>query len=154
VIKDLLNLVLKYPELLDQLNVKLRKDLMVFYCKENILDSDKSYLRVADAYNKAKLFKVAAVGQAIQEIFDMSKHNANMQINYAKRAGAITEGVKSTHGRGYMQANYKKITKESQIFLDMIDEEIEEAWQYLDYDALDGLKRARALISGYQDKRS
>ncbi len=153
-IKDLLTLVLKYPELLDQLNAKLRKDLMVFYCKESILDSDKSYLRVADAYNKAKFFKVAAVSQAIQEIFDMSKHNANMQINYAKRAGVITEGVKSTHGKGYMQANYKKITKESQVILDMLDEEIKEAWQYLDYDALDGLKRARELISGYKEKAS
>jgi hypothetical protein len=152
--EDVLELVLKYPELLDKFDAKYRKDLMVLYCKNTMVESDKSYLRVAYAYNQAKRFRVAAVSQAIQEIFGMNKDNANMQITYAKKRGAIKESVKSNHGRGYMQANYKKITKESQVFLDMIDEEIEEAWQYLDYDALDGLKRARALISGYQDKRS
>jgi hypothetical protein len=148
--KDVLELVLKYPELLDKFDAKYRKDLMVLYCKNTMVESDKSYLRVAYAYNQAKRFRVAAVSQAIQEIFGMNKDNANMQINYAKKRGAIKESVKSNHGKGYMQANYKKIPKESQIFLDMIDEEIEEAWQYLDYDALDGLKRARALISGYK----
>jgi hypothetical protein len=146
--KDVLELVLKYPELLDKFDAKYRKDLMVLYCKNTMVESDKSYLRVAYAYNQAKRFRVAAVSQAIQEIFGMNKDNANMQITYAKKRGAIKESVKSNHGRGYMQANYKKTDR--QVFLDMIDEEIEEAWQYLDYDALDGLKRARALILGYK----
>lgn len=146
--EEVITLVLKYPELLDRLDVKFRKELMVQYCKNNPLDSDKSYLRVADAYNKAKLFKVTAVSQAIQEIFDIKKDNANMQISYAKRRGAIAEGIKTTHGRGYMQANYNKITKERQVMLDKIDEEISQALQYLDDHALEGLYRARALISG------
>jgi hypothetical protein len=147
--EDVLELVLKHPELIDKFDASYRKDLMVLYCKQNMLDSDKSYLRVADAYNKAKMFKVAAVSQAIQEIFGLNKDNANMQISYAKKRGAIVESVKSNHSRGYMQANYKK--KNNQALLNKIEKEIEEANRYLDYDIVKGLKAARDIISGYQD---
>jgi hypothetical protein len=150
--KDVLELVLKYPELLDKFDAKYRKDLMVLYCKNTMVESDKSYLRVAYAYNQAKRFRVAAVSQAIQEIFGMNKDNANMQITYAKKRGAIKESVKSNHGRGYMQANYKKTDK--QVLLARIEDEIKDAHRYLDYDVIDGLQVAHDIISGYKKRAS
>lgn len=104
--EEVLDLVLKYPQLLDQFDHNYRKELFVLYYKRNPISDVASYIRVADAYNKAKLFKVSSISLAIQEIFGLRRDNANMQINYAKSKGLIEQGVKTTHGRGYRQKNY------------------------------------------------
>lgn len=104
--EEVLDLVLKYPNLVDRFDPQYRKELFILYYKRNPLEDVASYIRIADAYNKSKLFKVSSVSQAIQEIFGLRKDNANMQITYAKKKGLIEEGVKTTHGRGYRQKNY------------------------------------------------
>lgn len=104
--EEVLNLVLKYPQLLDNFSQKYRRELFVLYYKRNPLEGVPGYVRVADAYNKAKTFKVSSVSLAIQEIFGLKRDNANMQINYAKNKGLIEKKVKTTHSRGYRQKNY------------------------------------------------
>lgn len=108
---EILELVLKYPELIDELSPGYRKELFVLYYRNNPIENVPQYMKIADAYNKAGLFKVSAISQAIQEIFDLKKDNANMHITYAKRKGLIPKSVKTTHGRGYRQKNYQGIVK-------------------------------------------
>lgn len=104
--EELLSLVLKYPELIDKLTPSYRKELFVLYCKQNPMEGVASYIKVADAYNKSKMFKVASVSIAIQEILGLKQDNTNMQISYAKKKGLIQKPVKTNHGKGYLQRNY------------------------------------------------
>lgn len=104
--EEILNLVLKHPELIDKFTVAYRKELFVLYHKLNPVTEGASYERVATVYNKAKYFKVSAIRQAIQEIFGFKEDNASMQIMYAKKKGLITKSVKTNHAKGYLQKNY------------------------------------------------
>lgn len=105
--EELLDLVLKYPELMDSLSPSCRKDLFIIYCRREQMEYVPSYVRVADAYNKAKMFKLTSVSKGIQEALGLKKDNTNMQIGYAKDKGLIERSLKTNHGKGYMQKNYK-----------------------------------------------
>lgn len=104
--EEMLNLILRYPELIDELSPSYRKELFVLYHKLNPVTEGASYERVAKVYNTAKDFKVSAIRQAIQEIFGLKKDNASMQITYAKNKGLIAQSLKTTNGKGYRQKNY------------------------------------------------
>lgn len=104
--EEMLNLVLKHPELIDKLTVAYRKELLVLYFRLYPVERKASYERVADVYNKASQFKVTNICKAIQEIFGMKQDNASMQIMYAKKKGLITKSVKTNHAKGYLQKNY------------------------------------------------
>lgn len=106
---EILDLVLKYPELIDQFSPGYRKELFILYYKNNPIENVPQYMKVADAYNKAAMFKVSSVSKAIQEIFGLRQDNANMNISYAKKKGLIEQSVKTTHGKGYLQKNYQGI---------------------------------------------
>ena len=104
--EEVLQLVLKYPELIDKLTVAYRKELLVLYFKLYPVERKASYQRVADVYNKASQFKVTNICKAIQEIFGLKEDNASMQIMYAKKKGLIIKSVKTNHAKGYRQKNY------------------------------------------------
>ena len=105
--EEVLQLVLKYPELINQFSQKYRADLFALYWKLNPSNEDKpKYAQVADIYNMAYKFKVSSISRAIQQALDIKRDNANMMIGYAKAKGLITQGLKTNHGKGYNQKNY------------------------------------------------
>lgn len=105
--EELLPLALKYEELLFQLPLKTRVNLMIEYFKKNPVDSRlPKYVQVAEIYSKAGEFKVTSVLKVIEAVMGMKKDNASMQVTYAKKKGVIEEWVKTTHSKGYLQKNY------------------------------------------------
>jgi hypothetical protein len=105
--EEVLKLVLKYPELIDQFSQKYRADLLALYWQLNPSNEDKPrYAQVADIYNMAYQFKVSSISKVIQEALGLKRDNANMMIGYAKAKGLITKGLKTNHSKGYGQKNY------------------------------------------------
>jgi hypothetical protein len=104
--EEVLELVLKYPQLLDNFDQQYRKELVVTYYRKNPTLAKSSYEKVAEVYNKAMAFKVGFVRQTVQEVLGLKASNASMQIGYAKRKGLIPHSIKTNHSRGYRQKNY------------------------------------------------
>ena len=105
--EEVLELTLKYPGLVDNLNQAYRVELLVLYYKLNPLDTfSKRYVQAADVYNMAHRLKVSSVIKAIEIILDVRNDNANMLVQYAKHRGLITKGFKTNHNKGYLQKNY------------------------------------------------
>jgi hypothetical protein len=105
--EEVMQLALKYPDLLDKFSEKYRGELFVLYYKLNPIEiKGPKYVQVAHVYNTAHMFKVSSVSRAIQAILDIKRDNANMLIGYAKAKNLIAESIKTNHGKGYLQKNY------------------------------------------------
>mgnify|MGYP000724980200 CR=1 FL=1 len=105
--EELMNIALRYPELLDKFNERYRAELFALYIEKNPVDkTKKKYAQAADIYNQAYKFKVTSISRVVQQSLGVSKGNANMLINYAKGKNLISKPIKTTHGKGYLQKNY------------------------------------------------
>lgn len=104
---EVLDLVLKYPALLDKFTEKYRGELFVLYFQKHPVDQRlPKYVQVSEIYNQAYKFKVSSISRAIQSILNLKRDNANMLIGYAKAKNLIDKSVKTNHSKGYLQKNY------------------------------------------------
>lgn len=104
--EEVLDLVMKYPELMEKFGHDYRLELFILHCKKNPPSTYQfKYAQVAEIYNRSKAFKISSISKATQEILNIGEHNATLLAEYAKQKGLLPR-TRTTHSKGYLQKNY------------------------------------------------
>jgi len=104
--EEILELLQKYPELIEKFEHDYRLELFILHCKNNPPNIYQfKYAQVAEIYKRSEAFKIASISKATQEILNIKKDNATLLAEYAKQKGLLPRR-KTTHSKGYLQKNY------------------------------------------------
>ena len=103
--EEVLDLVTRYPDLLNKLSDNYRSEILMLDYQRSLPDGPR-YAQVAYIYNRAYTDKLSNVSKVIQAVLGLKEDNAHMMVQYAKRKGLITVSFKTNHDKGYRQKNY------------------------------------------------